>query len=240
MSGHSKWSTIKRQKGVADAKRSAVFTKLAKAITVAARQGGGDADMNFRLRLAVDKAREQNMPKENIDRAVAKGAGTGEGIQIEEVGYEGYGPGGVAFVINTVTDNRNRTVSEIRALLTRHGGTLGSANSVAWQFARRGVIRVAAEKLAPEHDALELELIEAGAEDVQDAPEGLTILTNPEQLQDVKTLLEKKSIPTASADIELVSNTPIPLSDADSKKLQTLIEILEDHADVTAVWTNAA
>ena len=113
MSGHSKWSTIKRQKGVTDAKRSASFTKLAKAITVAARKGGGDPDMNFRLRLAVDKAREQNMPKENIDRAVAKGAGTGEGIQIEEVGYEGYGPGGVAFVINTVTDNRNRTVSEI-------------------------------------------------------------------------------------------------------------------------------
>lgn len=238
MSGHSKWSTIKRQKGVADAKRSAIFTKLGKAIVVAARLGGADPAMNFRLRLAVEKAREASMPKDNIDRAIAKGSGTAEGQQLEEVTYEGFGPGGAAIIVEAVTDNRNRTVHEVKTLFSKHGGTMGNENSVRWQFDRRGVLRIAAEHLPKDHDTFELQMIEAGAEDVKDDPEGITLLTQPEALEKLKA--ELGATPVASADIEYVPKTPLTLSDGETQKLHSLIEILEDHADVTNVWTNGA
>ncbi|MFA6042597.1 MAG: YebC/PmpR family DNA-binding transcriptional regulator [Patescibacteria group bacterium] len=238
MSGHSKWSTIKRQKGVADAKRSSVFTKLGKAIVVAARLGGADPAMNFRLRLAVEKAREASMPKDNIERAIAKGSGTAEGQQLEEVTYEGFGPGGTAIIVEAVTDNRNRTVHEVKTLFSKHGGTMGNENSVRWQFDRRGVLRIAAEHLPKDHDTFALQMIEEGAEDVKDDPEGITLLTQPEALEKVKVALG--TTPVASADIEFVPKTPLPLSPADAEKLHTLTGILEDHADVTNVWTNGA
>lgn len=240
MSGHSKWSTIKRQKGIADARRSQVFTKLGHAIAVAARLGGPDPAMNFRLRLAIEKAKAASLPKDNIDRAVAKGAGTG-GQQIEEVTYEGFGPGSVALVIQAMTDNRNRTVSEIRNIVTKLGGTLGNENSVAWQFTSKGVIRIPAEELANKNkDDLTLACIDAGADDAQDDPEGLTILCAPNNLQKLQDYVQAQGLKAVSADIELIPNTPITLSATDDAKLQRVVEALEEHDDVSAVWTSAA
>ena len=239
MSGHSKWSVIKRAKGITDARRSQVFTKLGHAVTVAARLGGPDPAMNFRLRLAIEKAKAASLPKENIDRAIAKGAGTG-GQQIEEVTYEGFGPGGAALVINAVTDNRNRTVSEIRNIITKLGGNLGSENSVAWQFSSKGIIRIPTDQLTgKDKDTLSLELVDAGAEDVLDDPEGLTITCAPTDLQAVQTYVTAQKFSPASADIELVPNNPLALSPTDEAKLQRVVEALEEHDDVTAVWTNA-
>ncbi len=240
MSGHSKWSTIKRQKGIADARRSQVFTKLGHAIAVAARLGGADPAMNFRLRLAIEKAKAASLPKDNIDRAIAKGAGTG-GQQIEEVTYEGFGPGGTALVIQAMTDNRNRTVSEIRNIITKLGGNLGNENSVAWQFTSKGVIRIPADQLRDkDKDALELGCVDAGADDVQDDPEGLTILCPPPNLQALQAFVHDQGLQSASADIELIPNTPLALSPEDDAKLQRVVEALEEHDDVSAVWTNAA
>lgn len=239
MSGHSKWSVIKRAKSVTDARRSQVFTKLGHAITVAARLGGADPAMNFRLRLAIEKAKAASLPKDNIDRAIAKGAGT-DGKHIEELTYEGFGPGGVALVIQTITDNHNRTVTELRTLLTKRGGNLGSENSVAWQFNSKGVIRIAADQLTgKDTDSLELAAIEAGADDVQDDVEGLTMTCLPADLHKLQTFIESQGLKPASADVELVPTTPLILTPADNEKLQRVIEALEEHDDVTAVWSNA-
>lgn len=240
MSGHSKWSTIKRQKGVTDAKRSAVFTKLGRAITIAARQGGPDPIMNFRLRLAIEKARGGNMPNENVERAIKRGSGNTDGQQIEEVMYEGFGPGGVALLIQTATDNRNRTVGEIRAVLSKLNGSLGGANSVAWQFENKAVVRIATEALKSlDKEGLTLDLIEAGAEDVKDVADGLEIIVSPHQFAAMQKLLIDRKISTLSADLEFVPKQAVNLSEKDSVKLQAIIEALEDHEDVTAVWTNA-
>ncbi|MFA6588420.1 MAG: YebC/PmpR family DNA-binding transcriptional regulator [Patescibacteria group bacterium] len=240
MSGHSKWSTIKRQKGITDAKRSAVFTKLGKAISVAARLGGPDTETNFRLRLAIEKAREANMPNENVDRAIKKGAGAGEGQQIEEVTYEGFGPHGTTLLIQTVTDNRNRTVGEIRSILSKLNGSLGSANSVAWQFENLGVIRIPSDQLAKiDKETFSLDLIEAGAQDVQDSAEGLTILVPANGFAAMQKFIAAKNITPLSADLEFVAKQPIKLSEKDSEKLKTLIEAIDEHEDVTAIWTNA-
>ena len=239
MSGHSKWSVIKRAKGITDSRRSQVFTKLGHAITVAARLGGADPAMNFRLRLAIEKAKAASLPKDNIDRAIAKGAGT-DGKQIEELTYEGFGPGGVALVIQTITDNHNRTVTELRTLLTKRGGNLGSEGSVAWQFNSKGVIRIAAEQLAgKDKEDIELKAIEAGADDVQDAVEGLTVTCPPTDLHKLQAFMENQGLQLASADVELVPTTPLTLTPADNEKLQRVVEALEEHDDVTAVWTNA-
>ena len=239
MSGHSKWSTIKRQKGIADSRRSQVFTKLGHAITVAARLGGADPVMNFRLRLAIEKAKAASVPKDNIDRAIAKGAGTG-GQHIEEITYEGFGPGGAALIIQAMTDNRNRTVSEIRTLITKLGGHLGSEHSVAWQFTTKGVVRLAADQLmGKDRDVLTLGALDAGADDVQDEPEGLTILGAPDALPKLQAYLADQQLTPASADVELVATTPVQLSENENAKLQKLIEALEAHDDVSAVWTNA-
>lgn len=240
MSGHSKWSVIKRAKSVTDARRSQAFTKLGHAITVAARLGGADPSMNFRLRLAIEKAKAASLPKDNIDRAIAKGSGT-DGKHIEEVTYEGFGPGGASLVIQTMTDNRNRTVTELRTLLGKKGGNLGNENSVAWQFTSKGVLRIAADQLkGKDKEALELEAIEAGADEVQDDVEGLTISCSPADLHKLQTFIEQQGLTTASADVELVPTTPLSLTPEDDEKLQRVVEALEEHDDVTAVWTNSA
>ncbi len=196
--------------------------------------------MNFRLRLAIEKAKAASLPKDNIDRAIAKGSGTGS-QQIDEVTYEGFGPGGAALVIQAMTDNRNRTVSEVRNILTKLGGTLGNENSVAWQFTSKGVIRIPADQLqGKEKDALELACVDAGADDVHDDPEGLTILTAPNNLPALQAWAQSQGLQTASADIELIPNSPLTLTPDDDAKLQRVVEALEEHDDVSAVWTSAA
>lgn len=239
MSGHSKWSQIKRQKGVKDAKRSNVFSKLGKKISIAAR-GDGDPETNFKLRLAIEKAREANMPNDNVERAIKRGTGeAGEGT-IEEVVYEGYGPGGAAILIHALTDNKNRTVSDIRHLLAEYGGSIGNAGSVAWQFAPRGVVRILAEQLTTtDKEELELAMIDAGALDVKDQPEGVVVVTDPKNLEPIKTLLAERHITYGSANAESLPTQSITLSQKDHERLGQLVEALEEHDDVDAVFTNA-
>ncbi len=239
MSGHSKWSQIKRQKGVKDVKRSGVFSKLAKAIAVAARSGGNPDD-NFKLRLTIEKAREANMPNENIERAIKRGTGESNEGTIDEVTYEGYGPGGAAFIIQTLTDNKNRTVSDIRRILSVHGGNIGNAGSVAWQFAQKGVVRISRENLgAVDKSALELTLIDAGAEDIHEQEEGITVVVPPHDMEKLKQAIGRQNIPLASSDIELVPTTLLELNEAQKQQTLTMIEELEEHDDVDAVFTNA-
>jgi len=240
MSGHSKWSTIKRQKGITDAKRSAVFTKLANAITVATKTGGsGDPDANVRLRLAVDKAKSLNMPNANIERAIKRGTGEADaGKQFEEILYEGYGPGSVALLIETTTDNRNRTSSSVRQQLGTYGGKLGESGSVQWMFARRGVIVV--EKRG-DADAQQLALIDAGADDIQDGAGEWVVQLVPEKLMDLKKRLEDAGESIAYAQIDFIPTTPAAQLQADDAgKLAKLIEALEENEDVTSVTTNHA
>lgn len=237
MSGHSKWATIKRQKGVADAKRSQAFTKLANIITVAAR-GGADPSMNFKLRLAIDRARQSNMPKDNIDRAVKRGAGTGDGAQLAEIRYEGYGPGGVAFLIDALTDNRNRTGGNVRHILEQHGGRLAEAGSVAWQFANTGVVQV----VAPQNqDELDLTLIEAGATDIQTHDGVLTILCEPNSLEQIKTALAAQSLTPTYSNVEPVASTKVEVTDSSiQERLNKLREALDNDDDVNDFYDNEA
>ena len=237
MSGHSKWATTRRAKAVTDAKRAGVFTKISHLITIAARDKGGDLKANFSLRLAVDKAKEVSMPKENIECAIKRGTGELAGVTIEEIMYEGYGPGGVAILIDSLTDNRNRSVQEIKHSLSKHGGNLGAANSVSWMFERKGVIGV-----APEHfsDELELELIEAGAQDIIQDSEGVSIITAPNDLEQIKGVLDTRHIPTAFTEIDYRPTTTVSLDDAGKEKLERLLEVLEDCADVRSYYTNLA
>ncbi|MFA6908522.1 MAG: YebC/PmpR family DNA-binding transcriptional regulator [Patescibacteria group bacterium] len=239
MSGHSKWSQIKRQKGAKDVKRSGIFSKLAKAITIAARSGPDPKD-NFKLRLAVQKAREANMPNDNVERAIKRASNTENGTIIEEVLYEGYGPGGSAFMISALTDNKNRTVAEIRHMVGEYGGNLGNSGSVNWQFASKGVYRISNEALAvTDRSALELDAIDAGADDVREETEGLTILTDPKNAEQLTTFLRERNIITASAGIEYVPTTTVHLDDTSHAKLMHMIEQLEEHDDVDAIFTNA-
>jgi len=231
MSGHSKWSTIKRKKGAADAKRGAIFTKVAKMITIAARQGGGDIDSNPRLSLAVDKARSVNMPKDNIERAIKRGTGEIEGGEIEEMKIEAYGPGGSAFIINAITDNKNRTISEIRNILSKHDGKIAEAGSVAYQFKSRGIIVVSNPS-----DEIELQAIDAGAEDTQKKDDHLIIYTPADKLKDVRESLSDAKI--ESAETELVSQNEVTLADNDKKKVEKLAEDLSDHDDVNELFDN--
>lgn len=237
MSGHSKWATIKRQKGVADAKRSQVFTKLAMAISVAARTGGGpDPDSNFKLRLAIDRARAASMPKENIERAVKRGSGADGATAIDEVRYEGYGPDGVAFLIEAVTDNRNRTGSSIRHLLEKSGGRLGESGSVAWLFEIKGVIQI---KLTGDKDELELALIEAGATDIQEEAGDLIVTCDPATFETLKTELVKRGLSPTYASIEPIAKTPATVDESAMAKLDELREELDSHDDVTDFYDNA-
>lgn len=236
MSGHSKWSTIKRKKGAADAKRGQLFTKLAREITVAARTGLPDPDANTRLRLAVDKARGENMPKDNIDRAIERAVGSGPGDSYDEVSYEGYGPGGTAFMIQTLTDNRNRTVGEIRAALTRSGGSLGENGSVSWMFDQVGLILMDVNGSDP--DDLALVAIDAGADDVSVEDGGLEIYTQPQDLHRVQEELVKGGYTVESAELTMRPKTQIaPESDVAVKVIR-LVEKLEDLDDVQTVYTN--
>ncbi|MCK5510921.1 YebC/PmpR family DNA-binding transcriptional regulator [Candidatus Parcubacteria bacterium] len=235
MSGHSKWSTIKRKKGVADAKRGAIFTKLGNLITIAAKEKGGDRDANFTLRMAVDKARSANMPKDNIERAIKRGTGELEGEQIIELIYEGIGPVNSQFVVKALTDNKNRSAASIRHAFTKYGGSLGS---VMWNFAQKGVFRITNDEFKITSDEDELELIEAGADDIAREDEGVTLFTKPEDLQKVKKYLEEKNIVTESAEIEYVAKDEANVSDEDKEKIEKFIEELEDNEDVADYYTN--
>ena len=236
MSGHSKWSSIKHKKAVVDARRGQQFTKLARVITIAARDGGGDPDTNAALAAAVQKARDASMPKDNIERAIAKGTGAGaDAAAIEDVMYEGYGPGGVALLIEAMTENRNRTGADVRHLLTKHGGSLGAPGSVSYLFDKRGLILVDAERYG-EDDLMPA--IEAGAEDIA-AEEGIfEITTEPTDLTAVRAALEEAEIELQSADLAWLPRARVPVAEDDAAKLMRLIDALEENDDVDAVHAN--
>ncbi len=239
MSGHSKWSTIKRQKGAADAKRGQLFTKLIRAITIAARTGPDPAS-NFKLRLAIDRARQANMPKDNIERAIKRGVGGEGGVALTEVVYEAYGPGGVALIIEAITDNRNRTFSEIKHILTQYDGRLAEANSVRWQFENKGIIQLSLP-IQEQREKLELELIEAGALDLKEEAEQLVIYTLPADLEKIKNILEQKKLSADYAQVELVANNPVAeISPLDQEKLDNLKSGLDLLDDVDNIYTNEA
>jgi YebC/PmpR family DNA-binding regulatory protein len=236
MSGHSKWATIKRKKAVVDAKRGKLFTLIIKEITIAARSGGGDPAGNPRLRLAIDKAKANNMPADNIKRAVQRGTGELPGVTYEEVFYEGYGPGGAALLIESVTDNKNRTVSELRHLLERHSGKLGAANSVAWMFHKKGTIQVAKASYS-EDDVLEI-ILDAGADDMKVEDDLYTITTSTESFETVKQALEAKGVKVEHAELQMVPENTVRIEGKDAEQLLKLMEMLEDHDDVQHVYSN--
>jgi len=236
MSGHSKWHTIKHKKGVADAKRGQMFTKLIKELSITARQGGGDPDMNPRLRTVILKAKAANMPKDNIDRAIKKGTGELEGVSYEEILYEAYGPGGVALLIDILTDNKNRAAAEIRNLLNKGGGNLGAAGSVAYQFKRKGLINYDASKYK-EDDILAV-AIDAGAEDVSSDEDSIEVTTSPEDFEKVVKAMEAKGFEHAMAEIARVAEQTVTLDKDKTEKALRLVEHLEDHEDVQSVATN--
>ncbi|HLA15711.1 MAG TPA: YebC/PmpR family DNA-binding transcriptional regulator [Candidatus Limnocylindrales bacterium] len=237
MSGHSKWSTIKRQKGATDAKRGALFTKVAREIQVAARVGGGDPDGNYRLRLAIDKARSINMPADNIKRAIDRAVGGGEGEQIEEIVYEGYGPGGVAILVEAATDNRNRTAAEIRSTFAKAGGQLAGGGSVAWQFEPRGYIAI--EKAGNDEDEAVLAAIDAGAADVDTDPDDrIDIYTEPGDLEVVRKALEVAGYRIETAESTMVARQTVPVDGSRARSNLNLIEGLEDLDDVQRVTAN--
>jgi YebC/PmpR family DNA-binding regulatory protein len=237
MSGHSKWSTIKRQKGVTDAKRGALFTKVAREISVAARQGGGDPDANYRLRLAVEKARSVNMPSDNIKRTIDKATGGGDADQFEEIVYEGYGPGGVAVLVEAATDNRNRTAAEVRSIFTKTGGQLAGSGAVAWQFEPRGLIAVTrGAKVDP--DEVGLAAIDAGAEDVETDDDTIEIYTSPADLEAVRKALEGAGVPVDSAENTMVAKQTVELDSNKARQALRLVELLEDLDDVQRVTAN--
>jgi YebC/PmpR family DNA-binding regulatory protein len=237
VSGHSKWAQIKRAKGANDAKRGQLFTKLGRELTVASREGGPNPDGNPRLRLAIDRAREANMPMDTIQRAIQRGTGGGEGAQLEEVAYEGYGPGGAALLIEATTDNRNRTVAEVRAALTRGGGSLGEAGSVAWNFESRGVI-VAQLQGRSNPEEIELKVIDAGADDFSMEDDELEVLTDTTNLERVRRALEEAGAKIISAEVSMVPKTELELPPEQVTQLMRLVERLEDLDDVSRVYTN--
>ncbi|HYT05879.1 MAG TPA: YebC/PmpR family DNA-binding transcriptional regulator [Gemmatimonadales bacterium] len=236
MAGHSKWKQIKRKKAVTDARRGALFTRLIREITIAAKQGGGDPDGNPRLRTAIDAAKAENMPLDNIERAVKKGTGELEGVQYQEVAYEGYGPGGAAIFIEATTDNPNRTVAEIRHVFTRHGGNLGAANSVAWMFDRKAQVTVDATKV--DEDATLEAALDAGADDmVREAD--LFLITGPvQQLHAISERLKQRKIPVQAAEITMLPKSTVKVDGPDAKRLLALIEALEEMDDVARVSSN--
>ena len=236
MSGHSHWSTIKRKKGAADAKRGKVFSKCAKAITVAAKTGGGDPDMNLRLRYAIDEARSANMPATNIQRAIKKGTGElDDGKQIEEVLYEGYGPGGVAILAEAMTDNRNRTSSDVGKLFERHGGNLGQPGCVAWMFSQKGVITVTG--FDDEEQLMDVALA-SGADDLNQTDDGFEVLCAPDAFEAAKKAIQEAGIPIERAEVSQVPQNYISLGENDARKVLALLEGLEDHDDIQKVHSN--
>ncbi|RLT35639.1 MAG: YebC/PmpR family DNA-binding transcriptional regulator [Chloroflexi bacterium] len=237
MSGHSKWSSIKHKKGALDAKRGQLFTKLARDIVMAARNGGGDPSMNAGLRLAIQSAKDSNMPKDNIDRAVQKGVGGGDTDALMEITYEGYGPGGTAIMIDAVTDNRNRTVADIRAAFSRGGGNLGETGAVAWQFETRGVIELSAPGIDP--DEVQLTAIEAGASDVSVDGSDVEVLTEPGEMEAVREALSKARLAVVRAEIARVPKLTVELDEKAAIQMLKLLERLDDLDDVSRVYSNA-
>jgi len=236
MSGHSKWASIKHKKAATDAKRGKLFTKLARAITVAAREGGGDPDANATLATAIQKARDQSMPKDNIQRAIDRGTGEGsDGTTIERILYEGYGPGGVALLVDALSDNRNRTGSEIRHAFDRHGGSLGEPNSVAWIFEKRGVILIDADRYG-EDDLIVA--IDAGAEDVVADGTSLRVLCAPADLAAVRAALDEAGVEVESADVVMDPKSTVEVGEGEAGRLLRLIDVLDEHDDVDAVHAN--
>lgn len=237
MSGHSKWSSIKRQKGINDAQRGQMFTKLAKEIIIAAKAGGPDPGGNLRLRMAVQKAKESNMPSDNIERAIKRGSGPGEGVEMHEVTYEGFGPAGVAVIVEAATDNRNRTVAEVRNVFSRTGGSLGENGSVGWNFELRGVINVVPNGKDP--DEIAMHAIDAGAEDVQVGGDAIDVYTQPADLETVKKALEAQGVKVSSAESARVPKTTVQLDERDAVQTLRLVEKLEALDDVQKVYFNA-
>jgi YebC/PmpR family DNA-binding regulatory protein len=237
MSGHSKWSTIKRKKGALDAKRGKLFTKLIKELTIAAREGGGDPAANPRLRLAVDNAKAANMPADNIDRAIKKATGELEGVTISELTYEGYGPGGVALLVEVATDNNNRTVAEVRHLFSKHGGNMGESGSVAWMFEKKGVVSLPKQGES-EDDILEIAL-NAGAEDMRTEDEYFEIQTEVESFEPVRRALIEKNLTLDNASLQWIAKNIINVAGENAETMMKLIESLEDCDDVQNVYSNA-
>lgn len=241
MARHSHWHNIQLKKGKADAKRAGVFSKLAKNITVAAKEGGGDTGFNFKLRMAVEAAKAVNMPNDNIQRAIDRGTGAGEGVALEEVVYEGFGPAGVALMVVCVTDNRNRTVAEVKTLASKNGGNIGAAGSVAWMFDRKGMVTVGDASAVKDRDAFELGLIEAGASDIQWDGASCLVLCAPNDLAKAAAGVEAQGLKPDDVRIGFVAKQAVEVADAGAKEqLDTLLEILDDHDDVEAVYTNEA
>lgn len=236
MSGHSKWHTIKHKKGAADAKRGKVFTRVIKELTVAARAGGGDPDMNPRLRTVIAEAKSHNMPAENIKRAIRRGTGEEEGVNYEEVTYEGYGPGGAALLIETLTDNKNRTVGELRHMLTKYGGNLGEANSVAWMFDKKGVITLGKDTVS--EDALMAAVLEAGADDMSDDGSSWEIVSPPEAHEGVLEAVQKLGVEPETAQVALQPQNLVKLEGQQARQMLKLMGLLEDHDDTKSVWSN--
>jgi YebC/PmpR family DNA-binding regulatory protein len=235
MSGHSKWAQIKRQKGVADSRRGAMFTKLTREIIIATRAGGPNPDGNFRLRLAIQKARDSNMPKDNIENAIKKGSGAAEGVQISELTLEGYGPAGVAVMVEATTDNRNRTVQEVRSIFSKYNGNMGEAGCVSWMFENLGVVTVETAGIDP--DELALYAIDAGAKDAREDKGLLEIYTDPQEFENVKLAVEKRKKPV-SAEVTMVPKNTMSIPEKDALTTVKLLEKLEELDDVQRVFSN--
>jgi len=236
MSGHSKWHTIKHKKGAADAKRGKIFTRLIKELTVAARSGGGDPDMNPRLRTVIAEAKQHNMPADNIKRAIRRGTGEEEGVSYDEVTYEAYGPGGVAILIETLTDNRNRTVGEMRHLLTKHGGNLGETNSVGWMFEKKGLVTIAKAKVGEE--ALMAAVLEAGADDMSSDGDNWEVVSSPEAHPAVVEVITALGVEPDTAQVLMLPQNYVKLEGQQARQMLKLMESLEDHDDTKHVWSN--
>ena len=236
MSGHSKWSSIKHKKAIKDARRGKLFTKLIREVTVAAKMGGGDINANPRLRTAVLTARANSMPSDNIERAIKKGTGELEGVAYEDVTYEGYGPAGVAILVQAVTDNRNRTVAELRRVFSRHGGNLGESGCVAWMFAKKAIVRVP-KTCAREEQLMDI-VLDVGAEDIADAGETFEIVAPPERVGEVKDALERASITVESAEVSMVPQSTVDVGGKDAETALKLLEALDDADDVQSVAAN--
>ena len=237
MSGHSKWSSIKHKKAATDAKRGKIFTKLIKEITVAARMGGGDMDANPRLRTAVAAAKSENMPKDNIERAIKKGTGELEGVNYEEITYEGYGPGGAAVLVESLTDNKNRTVAEIRNIFGKSGGNLGENGCVAWMFDKKGYIAV--ERSAVDEEALMETALDAGAEDIREDNGNFEVISEPADFESLKEAIDNASIPYIDAEVTMLPQNTTNLAGKEAEQMVRLMDMLEDCDDVQKVYTNA-
>lgn len=237
MAGHSKWSNIKHKKAKMDAQKGKIYTRYSKMIILAAKEGGADPDTNFRLKDAIEKAKEVNMPNDNIERAIKKGSGDLDGVNYEEIMYEGYGPGGVAILIDAMTDNRNRTAGEFRHIFDKNGGNLGESGCVAWMFERKGLIIIEKDESISADDIMMIS-IEAGAEDIEEFDDSIEISTSPDQLREVRKELEDNGIKPVSAEVTYVPNTYVKLSGKQKDTMERLLETLEEHDDVQNVYSN--